>query len=417
DSRKPVGFGEVSLTFTNCSSELGVDWHDVRVTRRVYRDGNSEYLLNKTVCRLRDIQALFADTGVGRSAYSIMEQGKIDLILSSRPEDRRTVFEEAAGITKYKTQKREALRKLEATEANLLRIGDIIKEVKRQIGSLQRQAGKARRYQAMHDDLRVLDTHYSRKQLEALEADLARCQAEIARLGESEDSTRAKIDTGENDLAEQRRALEEIDSQIASSRSEFQRLESEINAHRNRIQFNRQRAEELNELVERSRNDIAAAETKRAQQGKEIQEANALIEKTRDLLQAKEVELKKFTERLLELNGQQSAHKSKLETLQKAASEIESSIAELEEEISGLKIRRETTEENRRGLDIAVSNIEAARTRIQDEIAAARATAENLQTNLSHCRAAVRTGGEKLRQHQQLVASMEKELAATERGQ
>ncbi len=149
DTRKPLSFAEVSLTFTNCGEELGVDWHDVRVTRRVYRDGNSEYLLNKTVCRLKDIHSLFADTGVGRSAYSMMEQGKIDLILSSRPEDRRAVFEEAAGITKYKTLKREALRKLEATEANLLRIGDIIKEVKRQIGSLQRQAGKARRYQAL----------------------------------------------------------------------------------------------------------------------------------------------------------------------------------------------------------------------------------------------------------------------------
>src|SRR6188768_2544478 len=150
DSRKAVGYAEVSLTFTDCASELGIDWHDVRVTRRVYRDGISEYLLNKTVCRLKDIQNLFADTGIGRSAYSIMEQGKIDQILSSRPEDRRSVFEEAAGITKYKTQKKEALRKLEATEANLLRLSDIIKEVKRQIGSLQRQAGKARRYQALH---------------------------------------------------------------------------------------------------------------------------------------------------------------------------------------------------------------------------------------------------------------------------
>jgi chromosome segregation protein len=138
-----------------------VEWHDVRVTRRVYRDGNSEYLLNKTPCRLRDIQSLFADTGLGRSAYSVMEQGKIDLILSSRPEDRRAVFEEAAGITKYKSQKREAIRKLEATEANLLRIGDIIREVKRQIGSLQRQAGKARRYQSLLADLQVLDTHHS----------------------------------------------------------------------------------------------------------------------------------------------------------------------------------------------------------------------------------------------------------------
>src|SRR5262249_4071052 len=141
------------------------DWHDVRVTRRVYRDGISEYLLNKTVCRLKDIQSLFADTGIGRTAYSMMEQGRIDLILSSRPEDRRAVFEEAAGITRYKTQKREAMRKLEATEANLLRIGDVIKEVKRQIGSLQRQAGEDPRDQAVHPELRRVEAHHSSTKL------------------------------------------------------------------------------------------------------------------------------------------------------------------------------------------------------------------------------------------------------------
>src|SRR5881398_1763403 len=214
ESRKPLGFAEVSLNFTECTEELGVDWHEVRVTRRIYRDGNSEYFLNKTGCRLKDIHRLFADTGVGRAAYSIMEQGKIDLILSSRPEDRRSVFEEAAGITKYKTQKKEALRKLEATEANLLRIGDIIKEVKRQIGSLQRQAGKARRYQALHADLRVLESHYSRKQLDTLERDLSDCHKEIARLTESEAAMRQKIDNSENALTDERRALDKIDIEI-----------------------------------------------------------------------------------------------------------------------------------------------------------------------------------------------------------
>src|SRR5881628_3993730 len=204
DSRQALGMAEVSMCFAECEQELGLDWNEVTITRRVFRDGGSEYFLNRTPCRLKDIQQLFMDTGIGRSAYSIMEQGKIDAILSSKPEDRRAIFEEAAGITKYKAQKREALRKLEATEANLLRIGDVIKEVRRQIGSLQRQAGKARRYQALHDDLRVLDTHYSRKQLEVLETDLAHCQAEIARLGESEDLARAKIETDENELAEQR---------------------------------------------------------------------------------------------------------------------------------------------------------------------------------------------------------------------
>src|SRR2546425_2916373 len=228
DTRKPIGFAEVSLTLTDCATELDVDWHEVRVTRRVYRDGNSEYLLNKTTCRLRDIQNLFADTGVARSAYSMMEQGKIDMILSSRPEDRRTVFEEAAGITKYKAQKREALRKLEATDANLLRIGDVIKEVKRQIGSLQRQVGKARRYQALHSGLRVVETHHARKQLDVLEGDLSDCHKEIERLTQSEAAMREKIDNSENELATKRRDLDEIDGKIGDARAEVQRLQSEM---------------------------------------------------------------------------------------------------------------------------------------------------------------------------------------------
>src|SRR5256886_948768 len=218
EARKPVGFAEVSLTFTDCAEELGIDWHDVRVTRRVYRDGNSEYLLNKTLCRLRDIQSLFADTGIARAAYSMMEQGKIDTILSSRPEDRRAVFEEAAGITKYKTQKREALRKLEATEANLLRIGDIIKEVERQIGSLQRQAGKARRYQALHADLRVLETHYSHRKLQSLEQELNECTTEIARVSDTEKATRNEINEGEAKLAAARRQLDAADEKNIDDR-------------------------------------------------------------------------------------------------------------------------------------------------------------------------------------------------------
>src|SRR5438874_2806531 len=203
----------LAIIFTT-TRRLGVARHEVRVTRRIYRDGNSEYFLNKTGCRLKDIHSLFADTGVGRAAYSIMEQGKIDLILSSRPEDRRSVFEEAAGITKYKTQKKEALRKLEATEANLLRISDIIKEVKRQIGSLQRQAGKARRYQALHTDLQVLDTHFSYRKLQTLEAELTECGCEIDRVTELERETRDGMSAGEKHLTDLRGELDAADERI-----------------------------------------------------------------------------------------------------------------------------------------------------------------------------------------------------------
>ena len=415
DTRKPVGFAEVSLTFTDCAAELEVDWHDVRVTRRVYRDGNSEYLLNKTPCRLRDIQSLFADTGVARAAYSMMEQGKIDMVLSSRPEDRRAVFEEAAGITKYKNQKREALRKLEATEANLLRIGDVIKEVKRQIGSLQRQAGKARRYQTLLADLRTLDTHHSRKQLESLETELAQCRAEIARVRESEQEIRAKIDMRESELAERRIALDKIDTQIADGRSELQHLQSEIAAHQNRIQVNRQRGGELTELIERFRKDIAVAEAKRAQQEKELQNANALIEKTNGVLQVKEAEFVKLTELISGLRAERRKHEAELEKLRLATSKNEARIGDLEGDRSGIAIRRGATEENRRNLDRAISDAHATRNKIQKQISAARATRETARKNSDRLKNKTRSAEEKFQEHQQLLAGTEKKLVEIER--
>jgi chromosome segregation protein len=415
DTRKPVGFAEVSLTLTDCADELDVDWHDVRVTRRVYRDGNSEYLLNKTSCRLRNIQGLFADTGVARAAYSMMEQGKIDMVLSSRPEDRRAVFEEAAGITKYKNQKREALRKLEATEANLLRIGDVIKEVKRQIGSLQRQAGKARRYQALLADLRTLDTHHSRKQLESLETELARSHAEIARVSKSEHEIRTKIDMSESELAERRSALDKIDTQIADGRSELQHLQSEIAAHQNRIQVNRQRAGELTELIEHFRKDIAVAEAKRVQQEKELQDANALIEKTNGILQTKEAESAKLTQLISGLRAERGEHEAELEKLRLAASKNEVRIAELEDDRSGIAIRREATEENRRNLDRAISDAHATRDKIQKQMSAARAATETARKNADLLKTKEQIAEEKFREHQQLLAGTEKKLVEIER--
>jgi chromosome segregation protein len=415
DSRKPLGIAEVSLTFADCGGELGVDWHDVRVTRRVYRDGNSEYLLNKTPCRLRDIQNLFADTGIARSAYSMMEQGKIDMILSSRPEDRRAVFEEAAGITKYKTQKREALRKLEATDANLLRIGDVIKEVKRQIGSLQRQAGKARRYQALHADLRVLDTHHSRKQLDSLERDLADCRAEIGRSTESEQATRAKIDKAEMEIGEERRALDKIDVEIAEARAGVQLLQTEIAAHRSRIEFNQQRAQELQELIERARNEISAAETKRSQQAAQIQEADSLIAKGKELLQRKETELKKLADELTQIRSQRAIFQTDLQQLQIGLTKSESRIGALEDELSGTVARRETTNAQIHNLTAEIEETRKARETITAEIAAARSNAVSEKKQIEDLLAQSREAEKNLQEEQELLVTAENNLAEFER--
>jgi chromosome segregation protein len=405
DTRKPVGFAEASLTFTDCSEELGIEWHDVRVTRRVYRDGNSEYLLNKTPCRLRDIQSLFADTGIARTAYSMMEQGRIDMILSSRPEDRRAVFEEAAGITKYKTQKREALRKLEATEANLLRIGDVIKEVKRQIGSLQRQAGKARRYQALHADLRVLETHHASKQLASLERDLATSRKEIERLIESEKTARAKIDNSENALAEERGALDKIDSEIAESRAEVQRLDSEIATHRNRIEFNRQRAQELTELVERSRRDVAEAENKRNQQAAQIKQTNSSIAEIEQHLKEKEAELTELSTLAGEIHKKRSDRVTRLQELQLAVSKSESRISALEEEFTGTKARRELTHAQIEQLLREIEALIEARDKLVGQIAGSLKGARRQPIDVESS----------LREKEKLLAQAEQDLATLHR--
>src|SRR6478672_4317554 len=178
DGRKPMGMAEVSLTIGGVdedhlkASGVEVTYNEVTVTRRVFRDGGSEYFINKVPCRLKDIQQLFMGTGVGRTSYSIIAQGNITQILSSKPDDRRMVFKEAAGITRFKAQKKEALRKLEYTEQNLLRVSDLIREVKRQIGSLQRQAGKARRYKQLMLELQHLETQFARHQFDVLDAEI-----------------------------------------------------------------------------------------------------------------------------------------------------------------------------------------------------------------------------------------------------
>ena len=415
DTRKPLGFAEVSLTFSDCESELKVDWHDVRVTRRVYRDGNSEYFLNKSACRLRDIQNLFADTGVGRSAYSMMEQGKIDMILSSRPEDRRAIFEEAAGITKYKTQKREALRKLEATEANLLRIGDVIKEVKRQIGSLQRQAGKARRYQALHTDLRVLETHYSKKELAALEAELKRCRAQIEKITEDERSAHDEINSGENRLAEERRALDQLDVKIAELRADAQRLQSEIATHRGRIEFNRQRAQEFNELIDRARTEISAAEAKQTQHADDIRKADALIERTTHVLESKETNLAELSDSLARLREKREAREADREVVQISLSKHEERIASLEDDLSGIIARRELTQEQIRQITAEIRRATQAHERIEGEILAAHAARQSEHQKVNELLAKTEAAEGDLSRHQDLLAAAEQDLVEADR--
>ncbi len=311
DGRKPLGMAEVSLTIGGVDEEhlvaAGVEmaYNEVTVTRRVFRDGGSEYFINKTPCRLKDIQQLFMGTGVGRTSYSIMAQGNITQILSSKPEDRRMIFEEAAGITKFKAQKKEALRKLEYTDQNLLRVADLVREVKRQIGSLQRQAGKSRRYKQLSTELQHLDTQLARHQFDQLQAEIAERQTAAGTLRNDIESSSAGVLRCEDEIAELRLRLSELEHQIGGMQQRGLELKSEVDRHESRIHFNEERLREFATQNTKAMADLTQADERRRaaeQEVASVQEQLAACETAltshRDSLAAKQEGLRKIEEEL-----------------------------------------------------------------------------------------------------------------------
>ncbi|HPQ54487.1 MAG TPA: AAA family ATPase, partial [Spirochaetota bacterium] len=193
ESRKPLSLAEVSLTMDNREHILNFESDTVTVTRRVFRDGESEYLINKSPVRLKDIDSLFLDTGIGKTAYSVMEQGKIDMILSSSAEDRRYIFEEAAGISKYKMQKKESLRKLQDTGANLERINDIIKEIEREKELKAKQSEKTKFYLTLKGELTDNDIQYNFLRYREMVKRKEKLQEDLERLRKQREELSAKM--------------------------------------------------------------------------------------------------------------------------------------------------------------------------------------------------------------------------------
>lgn len=230
ESRGPLGMAEVTITFKNDGSLVPPEYRDcaeISVTRRLFRDGTSEYLINRTRSRLKDVYDLFLGTGIGTKSYSIIEQGRIGLIVTSKPEDRRSLIEDAAGISKYKARRKTAERKLEATEQNLLRVSDIVTELGARLGTLEKQAEKAERYRALKSELKGLDLHASAHQLlelKALEAREARVVGEGKAALEEEDRA---LTAREDEVARRIEALDTQETELRRREQEAQRLEQD----------------------------------------------------------------------------------------------------------------------------------------------------------------------------------------------
>ena len=241
ESIPALGYAEVSLTFSNETKALPIEYDEVTITRRLYRSGESEYLLNKNQVRLKDITELILGTGIGAESYSLVEQGKIDLILSSRPEDRRVVFDEAAGISKYKSQKRETLRRLEDTENNLLRINDIITEVKRQINSLERQAAKARRYKEVFERLKDIEGALAAYQLNKHQTQISGLNSQLNQLLEQEKQDTQALAGLNQELNKSREELNNLENALDSLRAQANNTDNAISINSQEQGFNQER--------------------------------------------------------------------------------------------------------------------------------------------------------------------------------
>jgi len=260
-ARRSLGFAEATLTFDNADRRLALDFDEVAITRRVYRDGQGEYFINKQPCRLKDIKNALLDTGMGMQCYSVIEQGRIDQILVASSVERRRIFDEASGISKYKARRREAQTRLERVEQNLLRLADIVDEVEKQLRSVKYQAAKARRYREYSDELKRLKVSYSLKEFDGFSKRSAETSAKLQAL--DDDRTRA---VSESDLADAARLDAEtraasIERDQQSAQSLLADLRQSALAAEDAIQFNHTRVREQQELHARyqgEHEDLAA---------------------------------------------------------------------------------------------------------------------------------------------------------------
>ncbi len=347
-NKKPMGMAEVSLTLVNDLGILPSEYSEVTITRRIFRSGESEYLLNKNICRLKDITNLFLDTGMGTNAYSVIELKMVETILSNKADERRHMFEEAAGVNKYKLRRRLSLKKLDEVKSDLVRVNDIVAEVEKNVRSLKRQAKKADKYNQIQSILREKELSLSEREFSYSTDKKSEFESQKNALESEKESTDNSIRSVENELINLRNSIREIESQLNLKREEitskseiiynYQKDLSVAEERLRSLELNIERYnEELHELdiqnteadqqIDDNKNEIISLNTKIENSKVAISEFDgALISKT-EILNAKKEELKEKSDRSVRLSKEIGAldHRigSKKEEVDKINSEIE----------------------------------------------------------------------------------------------
>lgn len=380
--RKALGFAAVSITFDNADGALPIGFSEVTVTRRIYRSGESEYLLNKTACRLKDIHELFMNTGVGREGYSIIGQGRIDEILSTRSEERRAVFEEAAGITKYKSRKREAERKLEATRQNLERIGDIIAELESQLGPLEQQAETAKSFLALSEELKGIEVAFFLETVEKTRQRMEEIQTHQAEIRERMEAENRELAAIQQKNAQRTEKLETLRAARESADQAVRRLHAELEKTQHQAAIDEEKIRHLRQANERFGTDLADLQTRFDTMDADLARKRKRLETlTRDG-ERFTVELADAEARLAEVLSRLSSGEREVEESKQRIMDLQDTLSEARIHLHGLKNDAENAAERARR--IAEETLQFGRER--DRLGMRR---EELETSLRETRAQI----------------------------
>ena len=368
-NRKSLGFAEASLVFDNSDGALPIEYTEVTVTRKIYRSCETGYYINKVPCRLKDVLELFMDTGIGKDGYSIIGQGKIDEILSNKSEDRRHIFEEAAGIVKYRTRKQESEKKLEHTKLNLLRINDILTEIEGNLEPLQMQADKAKKYLNLREELKNIEIGLFVYNIEKYKQDLEKVVQDIEIMQSQCNDEEGRLERVKILKEELKSSIDEITETIENmsnigfeSQKQIEQLNSDINVAKTRIANNNENndrylkeIEEQNAKIKELKDEIEQKEAKKdnlkqnkEKFEKELNEKQAELDKLTEKLSSKELEIEGYkhtveenTDKKYELQSEINAQNINYQNFEKRQAQIKQEMQSTISELDGTRLNKE----------------------------------------------------------------------------
>ena len=368
-NRKSLGFAEASLVFDNSDGALPIEYTEVTVTRKIYRSGETGYYINKVPCRLKDVLELFMDTGIGKDGYSIIGQGKIDEILSNKSEDRRHIFEEAAGIVKYRTRKQESEKKLEHTKLNLLRINDILTEIEGNLEPLQMQADKAKKYLNLREELKNIEIGLFVYNIKKYKQDLEKVVQDIEIMQSQCNDEEGRLERVKILKEELKSSIDEITETIENmsnigfeSQKQIEQLNSDINVAKTRIANNNENndrylkeIEEQNVKIQELKDEIEQKEAKKdnlkqnkEKFEKELNEKQAELDKLTEKLSSKELEIEGYkhtveenTDKKYELQSEINAQNINYQNFEKRQAQIKQEMQSTISELDGTRLNKE----------------------------------------------------------------------------